>query len=565
MLLARVSLVVTMASLTLVALPAAAQQEEPWTDPDPAGPPERHRLGEDFGIAVGAEYRAQGTYINPISLNTINERRLGFIEHRLRFDGIVDYDEKVRINTSIDILDGVLWGDNGTVGTDPEPEAGTTVNTRNPNEATPCIGYKGGESGDPLKADSYGFVLCDSKIFNVRRLHGDVVTPVGLLRIGRQPFTLGYSIQGATGDGRANRFGIARRGSYVDRIAFGTKPIEAFKSEEERNLSLDEGFFVTALYDHLVSDDLRLFNDDERQVGGAVFFRAKEYPGGKDLEALGYYVHRWSDEHSTNVNIFGGRFISRFGPVFIGLEGAANIGSTREIAEAYKVINNDPVVDQQILQVGARAVARYDWPVVRAKEERQPGLSVYLELDYASGDGDPEARTDLSQMVWAQDMNVGLLMFEHVFYFQTARAAAAATETLRRLGAKSFPVDAIDTRGSFANAFAVFPQFDFRPHKDVLIRHGVLLAWAPSPVVDPVASLLGRDGVKIEDDLVNFAGGKPGQFYGAEIDLRAQWRFLEHFAADLEGAILFPGSALENENGDAVRSVLVQGRTTFFF
>ncbi len=538
--------------------------EEPWTDTDPEKPPERFPLG-DVGFMVGAEYRAQGTYINPISLNTINERRLAFIEHRLRLDAGVDYDEKVRIVTSIDVLDGVLWGDNGTVGTDPEPENGTTVNAKNPNEATPCIGYKGGENADQLSADNYGFVLCDADVFQVRRLYGDVVTPIGLLRVGRQPFTLGYAMQGATGDGRMNRFGIARRGSYVDRIVFGTKPLEAFKDEGERNLSQDEGLIVTVLYDHLVSDDLRLFNDDERQVGGAVFYRAKEYPLGKDLDLMGYYVHRWSDERSTNVNIFGGRAVSRFGPVFLGLEGAANIGSTREIAEAYKVINNDPVVDQKIIQVGARAVGRYDWTVVRAGEPMEPGISVYLELDYASGDGDPEARTDLSQFVWAPDMNVGLLMFEHVFYFQTARAAAAATETLRRLGAKSFPVDSIDTRGSFTNAFAVFPQFDFRPHKDVLIRHGVLFAWAPDPVVDPVASLLGRDGVEIKDDLVNFAGGKPGQFYGAEVDIRAQWRFLDHFAADLEGAVLFPGDALQDENGDAVRSVLVQGRTTFFF
>jgi hypothetical protein len=64
---------------------------------------------------------------------------------------------------------------------------------------------------------------------------------------------------------------------------------------------------------------------------------------------------------------------------------------------------------------------------------------------------------------------------------------------------------------------------------------------------------------------VNFAGGKPGQFYGAEIDLRAQWRFLEHFAADLEGAVMFPGDALEDINGDAAKSVLLTGRTTFFF
>ncbi len=558
------SIVAAFAASSCVASASVALADEPWVDADPEGPPSRLAL-DDFGFTGGAEYRAQLTYVNPLSLNSINERRIGFIEHRLRLDGGIDYDDKIRIVTSIDVLDGVLWGDNGTQGTLPEPENGTSVNAKNPNEAVPCITYKGGVDGNPLAANDYGFGLCEGDVFKVRRLYGDVVTPVGLLRIGRQPFNAGNSIQGVPGDGRFNRFGIARTGSYVDRVLFGTKPLEALKPKEERDLGMDSGFFVIALYDHLVSDDLRLFADDERQVGGAVMFKAKDYPIGRDLELLGYFVERWSDEFGTQVSIFGGRAISRFGPFYVGLEGAANVGSTREVSEAYKAINNDPVVDQGIMQVGARAVARFDWPEVQHGMPREPGLSGYLEVDYASGDSDPQARTDLTQMTWAPDMNVGLLMFEHILRFQSARAGAAATEVLRRLGAKSFPVDSIDTRGSFTNAFAVFPQMDFRPHRDVLFRTGVLLAWAPAPVVDPVASLLARDGIQIEDDLVNFAGGEPGQFYGAEIDLRAQWRFLEHFALDLEGAILFPGDAFQDKNGDAARSVLVQGRTSFYF
>ncbi|NUP10583.1 MAG: hypothetical protein HOW73_31430 [Polyangiaceae bacterium] len=551
-------------ALSVLLIAGTAAADEPWIDADPGAPPIRVPIG-DFGFSGAAEYRASGTYINPIALNTISQRRIAWLEHRLRLDATADYDDKIRIVTSIDILDGVLWGDNGTPLEPPETEAGTTVNAKNPNEAVPCIGYKGGPTGDPLRSEDYGYSLCEGKLFNVRRLYGDVVTPIGLIRIGRQPFTLGNALQGVPGDGRFNRFGYAHDGNYVDRIAFGTKPLEALKPAEERSLALDEGLFTVAFYDHLVSDNLQLFNDDEHQVGGAVYYKQKNLSILSDIELLGYYVHRWSSEHSTNVNIFGGRAVSRIGPVYVGLEAASNIGSTREVAAAYKAITNDPVVDQRILQVGARAVARYDYPVVHAGEQRQPGFSAYLEIDYASGDGDPQARTDLSQFTWAEDMNVGLLMFEHVLHFQSARAAAAATETLGRLNAQSYPVDSIDTRGSFTNAFAIFPQVDFRPHPDVLLRAGVLVAWAPDPVVDPVASLLARDGESIDDDLVNFAGGKPGQFYGTEVDLRGQWRFLEHFVADLEGAIMVPGDAFEDENGDAVRSVLVQGRTSFFF
>ena len=192
-------------------------------------------------------------------------------------------------------------------------------------------------------------------------------------------------------------------------------------------------------------------------------------------------------------------------------------------------------------------------------------ITGYYEFDYASGDADPEARPTLSQFRFSEDTNVGLLMFDHVLRFQTARSALAATEIAQRLGAVSFPTERIDARGAFTNAMAIFPQVDFRPHDTVLFRGGVLVAWAPAAVNDPVQSLLQRDGQEIEDDLVNFVGGKPGKFYGTEIDGRFQWRFVEHFALDLEAAVLFPGDALEDENGQAVNAFLTQGRTTFFF
>jgi hypothetical protein len=156
-------------------------------------------------------------------------------------------------------------------------------------------------------------------------------------------------------------------------------------------------------------------------------------------------------------------------------------------------------------------------------------------------------------------------MFEHVVRFQSARAALAGVEILERLGAPSFPSERVHTRGAFTNAFALFPQFDVRPHPTVLFRGGVLVAWAPENVNEPVASLQADDGETIEDDLVNFVGGKPGHFYGVELDGRFQWRLYDHFALDLEAAVMFPGDALEDVNGHAVRSVLTQARTTFFF
>lgn len=545
-----------LASVTFAACLAAstASASEPWSDDDPAQPPTRLPITDTLGVRGAAEYRANWLMVNPISLNTETQRRASWIEHRLRLDGTLDYRDTVRITASVDALNGVIWGDNGTLGQEPAPNSGANVTTRNPNLATPCVSYSG--DGDPLQANSYGYGLCPGSAFELRRLYGDVVTPIGLLRIGRQPITVGTAVQASDGDGRANRFGFAREGNSVDRVLFATKPLEALNPPGQRDKSDTKGLFLILAYDRMVTDAVRLFGDDVHQaIVNLRFLQPDSRWGIKDTLLSTFWVHRFDWQYETHVNAIGARAQARFGKLYAGVDAAVNLGSTREVAEAYQIVNNDPIVDQTVRQLGVRAAARWD--------ERL--WSAYLELDYASGDGDPQVRTPLTQFVFAEDANVGLLLFEHILGFQSARAAAAGTEILRRLGGSSYPVEAVNTRGAFTNAFAIFPQVDFRPHPSVLLRAGALVAWAPEPVVDPLASLQARDGATIDDDLVNFAGGQPATYYGTELCGRAQWRFMDHFAADLEGAVLFPGEALEDENHDAVNSFLVQTRTTFFF
>lgn len=536
--------------LLTIAQPASAQ--EPWTDPDPESPPARFAIS-DIGVRAGAEYRAQLTYVNPIALNSKSDRRIGLIDHRLRLDAAIDYKDLVRLHTSIDALSGVLWGDNGDLDREPKSTSGSNVNTRNVNAAHLCVALH--EGADPLTPGSYGYGLCPGNDFAVRRAYGEVKTPIGLFRVGRQPFTEGMGTAVADGDGRRNRFGVSGIGNSVDGVLFATKPLEIFAPKDERDTSETRGLFLIVRYDRLVTDELRFFADDLHNIVDGLRYLAPDYPLGRDLELRLIHNYRWDDRNGTGVHAVSARAMSSFGPFTAGVDATVIAGKTREISSAYHVLNNDPVVDQEVLQVGARAVARFD----------QPMWTAYLEFDYASGDADPQTRSSLTQFLFPADANVGLLLFKHVLAFQTARASAAGVELLRRLGAPNLPADSVSTQGAFTNAIALFPQLDFRPHPTILLRGGVLMAWAESPTVDPVASLKARDGNTIEDDLVNYVGGKPGRFYGVELDGRAQWRFMNHFAFDLEGAILFPGDALQDKDGVAVRSVLLQGRTTFFF
>ncbi|MDB4995336.1 MAG: hypothetical protein JWM74_2768 [Myxococcaceae bacterium] len=579
--------------LVLVAgslLAGPARAVEPWSDPDPAHPPARISLApatvapaapaaptapaegtpvpvtavapatpvppsepSGVGFRGGVEYRANVVSVTPLDLSGTRDRNFSIIEHRLRLDAAVDWEDKVRIATSIDALDGVLWGDNGTLGQAPEPSSGASVSTTNPNGATSCMTLR---PGDPAtEASSYHMGLCDGSPMFVRRLYGDLVTPVGLFRVGRQAYTEGASIAVNDGDGRRNRWGFARRGNSADRVLFATKPLEAFKPPSMRDKSETRGVFLILAYDRLVTDDPMRFKDDLHGTITAVRWLEPEHRYGGDLEVRAYHAYRFSGSNGTGVNALGARVMTRLGKDFsVGAETSFVVGSTREIGEAFRVISNDPPVDQAVRQMGARGVVRWD----------KKALSLYFEADYASGDSDPQTRTPLTQFRFAEDTNVGLLLFEHVLAYQSARTAAAGVALLKNLGATTYPLEAVATRGSFTNAFAIFPQVDVRPVKNLLLRGGMLVAWAPAKVVDPIVSLQRRDGLKVEDDLVNFAGGPPGRFYGTELDLRIQYRMFEHFAADLESAVLFPGSALEDRNGDAARSFLLQARATFF-
>jgi hypothetical protein len=528
---------------------------EPWSDPDPpSGPPPRLSLGASTGFRGAAEYRANAVAVRPLDLSSLNERHYSGIEHRLRLDAGIDWEDKVRLMTSTDVLDGVLWGDNGTVFDSAQPTTGANIGTVNTSVTGQCVNLKPGQPTQ--ESASYHYGLCPADPLFVRRVYGDIVTPVGLFRIGRQPFTEGASVSVNDGDGRRNRFGFARRGNSVDRVLFATKPLEGLKPKAERDRSETKGLFLIFAYDRHVTDDPQRFKDDLHGYVGALRWLEPEHPFGSDFEARLFHAYRGSRANDTNVHAIGGRVMSTLqGGLSAGIEGTFIAGSTREVSEAFRVITNDPAVDQTLTQFGGRAVVRYDKPL----------YTLYLEGDYASGDSDPNVRSPLTQFRFADDTNVGLLLFEHVLAYQSARAAAAGVALLRDLGAPSYPTDQVATRGAFTNAVALFPQADFRPVENLLLRGGILFAWAPSKVVDPLRSIQRRDGNRIEDDLVNFNGGAPNQYYGTELDLRVQYRMFDHFAADIEGAVLFPGSALEDANGDAVNSFLGQARGTFFF
>ncbi|MFO0548932.1 MAG: hypothetical protein U0271_11125 [Polyangiaceae bacterium] len=193
---------------------------------------------------------------------------------------------------------------------------------------------------------------------------------------------------------------------------------------------------------------------------------------------MGYFVQRWSDEFSTNVSIFGGRAMSRFGPVYVGLEGAANLGKTREVAAAYKAITNDPVVDQNIVQVGARAVVRVDYPVQRARDERKPGDG-YLEVDFASRATATRRRARISRNSLELGHERQPLDVRARAPFQSARGGARGPSR-RDAAHRDIIIHRRDRRAARSRTRSRSSWIDFRPHEDVLIAQACSSRGRPS-------------------------------------------------------------------------------------
>ncbi|HEU5059665.1 MAG TPA: hypothetical protein VFU21_24205, partial [Kofleriaceae bacterium] len=477
-----------------------------------------------------------------------------------------EHEGTVELHVQADFLAGVLFGDTGTYGVDPSTNSGVSIATKQPNTTTWEIGLR--EGGDPLDPDSYVPVLRGAEPVAINHAYADALLPFGLLRAGRQPISYGANLSSHEGT-RINRWGVSRFADSVDRVLFATKLDEIYFALQdgpahEKNMRQDEGVIFAVFHDWLNQRSIFSLGDDTRQVGAALQLRrpALEVAGTEvaDLFLSAILIHLSDDRFGSTVWALPLKAEGRVGPFALSAQAMPIVGRSREVSEGFAALSKTEARSQKIRALGAQAIVDYDLGPT----------TVTLELDYASGDDDPRPTNALTQFSFARDLNVGLLLFEQILAFESARSAAVGIENLAGLGASSFPLTEVASDGRFTNAIALFPQVavrlvDCRAHL-LRSRSGVLFAWpAADGVVDPIMTVLAEDGDSIRDDAVNFHGGRPGHYYGTEIDQQLEWTFRERFIWTVEGALLVPGSSLENEHGQAVNAFLVDSRFTYLF
>jgi uncharacterized protein (TIGR04551 family) len=152
-----------------------------------------------------------GYSLFPRSPSSTNERTQAGVNMRFRFEPTINVSEEVRIRAQVDALDNLVWGST--------PDYAYSRNAAN--------GYYSDRNDFSIFSASQttqrsGINSIQDSIA-VKRVWGEVSTPVGILRFGRMPSHWGLGMLHNDGSGIDGDYG-----DTVDRVSFTAEPLPGF-------------------------------------------------------------------------------------------------------------------------------------------------------------------------------------------------------------------------------------------------------------------------------------------------------------------------------------------------
>ena len=498
-------------------------------------------------------YQAQRSFPLVATASDINRRpglaqdSIGqnqFVSHWLRVTPRLQIRDHLEVVGQLDVLTGVLFG---------ELAHGTSA------DQTPRDDYNGFSNIQP------------------RWLYAQYTLPFGLVRVGQQPNHWGMGILANDGD-HPTLWGDYRYGSISERILFATKPG-----------GKDSDFYVALAGDLVYRDQYATLSKGQQAFQGVL---AAFYEHGYDKLGVFSTLRHQENAKTSGSDLFpytdtldalavdlNGR-IARQIPghdafVFAEAEAAYIAGSTNFLRTADQALDGSKTSIRSyggaaVLGVVHRSWATGTWSDADASNKERHDASArdvsyhYLgqattkgvpygdlvaqvEVGYASGDADPYDGTQ-RRFTFEANHKVGLILFDELIRFQTARSATAATDPLLTNATRPTPgVDLLPTNGGVSGAQYVNPTFVYRPRHFFDLKAGMVVAQSTSEIVDPYrlatqgAYVNYRGGDRRKKDLgVEFDGGFEGRF-PLDYDLKG--------VIGAQAGLLLPGAAFEDANG----------------
>ena len=377
-----------------------------------------------------------------------------------------------------------------------------------------------------------------------RYLYLEYVTPIGMFRIGQQGSHWGMGLLANDGD-HPTLFGDYRRGSLTERLLFATRPMGR------------DGPLLVAIAGDLIFEDNRaklLDGDRALQAVGAIKWEKPSY----ELGLYGVYRNQQRDAESVDpgtgfteklevgVVSLAGRFAVEVpgaqATVFGQFEGSLIAGTTDYVRN----INLTSAGEKERIQAFGGAMVLGVARRAQNDETRWGDLVLSVELGYASGDADPGDGVT-KRFTFDQNHNVGLVLFDHVMAWMTARSATVAADP-QIVNRPAPGLQFLPSEGGIFGASYVYPTLVIRPQPWLDLKTAVLIAFTTADFVDPLHyGALGNYS--------NYYGGDDKNHdLGIELDLGIDGRIAAGRGATVqlgaEGGVLLPGRAFNDAAGN---------------
>ena len=511
----------------------------------------------DDGITVDMEgyYRVRGVFLpgmyadqrssGPLDLFSADNGDGRMLVQRLRLQPEFSAGDKAHLFIQADALDDVVWGDN-------ESLASTAL-----------------FAGDPSTTGMDGHA---GDTFRVKRAWVEFMTPVGLVRAGRQPSNWGLGLLANGGDGFDDTFGDNHYGSTYDRLIFATRPLAIAGAAAGKESWGEVPLYLAVGVDRLVEDPLIQYYgytcSRTDPAGDPIVEGSEDYDPRCDPDGQGYHTIEhdytepradddrgqdwWIDQNDDVMEMIyvlvykgegvrlGGEEGDLMGGVYVVNRTQRETDSDIWIYDAWaKLAWKGIYLEGEALTIRGETSAialpgTYDpsgatddplykkadiWGYAARAGYERPGWSAVFETGYASGDDDA-ADADFTGRALHPDYNVGLLLYEEVMARVTAITWTDAA-------------DGLWSKGGVVNSRYVFPTFTARPLPGNEVILGVLGAW---PDVPDGSRILCREGDEKGGEAVQCSSyDAEDAMLGWEVDLAVKQRFDEHMQATLEG------------------------------
>lgn len=389
-----------------------------------------------------------------------------------------------------------------------------------------------------------------------RWLYLDWLTPVGLLRVGQQPSHWGMGIVANDGD-HPSLFGDYRYGNIVEQVLFATKPLgekRPFFVAIAGNLVYRDNFAVLASGQQAWQGILAAFYEEGPDMLG-VYGVYRSQTQGQTSEPFATY----NDYLNVGVIDVAGHFAR---PVALPDDTAYVFGAF-EAAYEYGSTNIERTTDYPNTAIRAyggaanAGVVFADWEVVAGaplhKGDRPDlwgRLVGQVEVGYATGDANPNDGIE-KRFVFDPNHKVGLLLFDEIMRWQTARASAAAQDP--KLVKQPPPgASLLPSNGGVFGAQYLYPTAVYRPRRWLDLKAGAVVGQTTADLVDVYRTTT-------SGNYVNYQGGIPQRHdLGVELDggFEARIDAGDHlrFQLGAQAGVLFPGGAFDDATGATLRT-----------